>query len=56
MVDSSGLAGGKPGNMAAGYAYSIYLMLAVPAVLVTCLVIFIWRQSRETTNHAIKST
>lgn len=39
---------GATGDMAAGYAYSIYLMLLVPAVLLTGLVFLIRRQIRET--------
>jgi len=39
---------GASGDMAAGYAYSIYLMLLVPAVLATGLVFFIRRQVQET--------
>jgi hypothetical protein len=38
---------GASGDMAAGYAYSIYFMLAVPAILLTGLVFFIRRQVRE---------
>jgi hypothetical protein len=45
--DAAAQAGGAPGNMSAGYAYSIYLMLLVPAALTTGLVFFIRRQTRD---------
>ena len=35
---------GAVGNMAAGYAYSIYLMLSMPLVLATSLVFFMRKQ------------
>ena len=45
--DAAAQANGAAGNMSAGYAYSIYLMLLMPAALTTGLVFFIRRQSRE---------
>ncbi|GMU24407.1 MAG: hypothetical protein AMXMBFR13_44810 [Phycisphaerae bacterium] len=43
-TDAAVTGSGQVGSMSAGYAYSIYLMLAVPAVLVAGLVFLIRRE------------
>lgn len=41
----------NPGDLAAGFYYSILFMMGMTLTLATCLVLFIRREARNATSH-----